>query len=73
MWTKNNNEKLFAFFLCSFYGDGRRVNDLFLLLISFLTLLPYTYIASTQVEVERIDVGEPENPGTYDMVRRFLQ
>jgi hypothetical protein len=64
---------LFAFFPCSFYGDGRRVNDLFLLLISFLTLLPYIYIDSTQVEVERIDVGEPENPGMYDMVRRFLQ
>lgn len=31
------------------------------------------YIDYGQVEVERIDIGEPENTGMYDMVTRFLK
>lgn len=31
------------------------------------------YIDYAQVEVERIDIGEPENTGMYDMVTRFLK
>lgn len=32
----------------------------------------YIYMYSSQVEVERIDIGEPENTGMYDMITGFL-